>query len=99
MSAQTSNYKLEKPSPEEFYDVAVPNANMDKIDAALKTLSDGLRGIDLTKLSQSITASDNKVKAHLEDMMPHRFVDNGKNYRWGFRTVNGEPEFIFEELE
>lgn len=35
---------------------------------------------------------------HKIDPMPHMFVDNGKTYRWGFRTVNGEPEFIYEEV-
>ena len=36
--------------------------------------------------------------AHLDEIMPHKFLDNGKWYRWGFRTVDGEPEFIYEEV-
>lgn len=32
----TENYSLKKPLPEEFYDVAVQNDNMDIIDAELK---------------------------------------------------------------
>ena len=67
----TPNYKLEKPTPEEFYDVSVPNTNMDKIDAALKTLSDALGGIDLTTLSEAINAVDKKVTAHSEDDTKH----------------------------
>lgn len=98
MPTSTTNYNLTKPGYEEFYDVGVPNANMDKIDAALKALSDALGGIDLTTLSHAITAVDNKVTAHLEEIMPHKFFDNGKWYRWGFRTVDGEPEFIYEEV-
>lgn len=35
---------------------------------------------------------------HLKEMMPHKFVDGGKTYRWGFRTVNGEPQMIYEEV-
>lgn len=63
----TPNYKLKKPTLEEFYDVSVPNTNMDKIDAALKTLSDALGGIDLTTLSEAINEVDKKVTAHSED--------------------------------
>lgn len=58
---------LVKPSQDEFYDVAVPNNNMDKIDAALKVLSDALGGIDLSTLSQAIANVDNKVTTHLEE--------------------------------
>lgn len=67
MPVNTPNYNLVKPSAEEFYDVNVPNANMDKIDAALKALSDALGGIDLTTLSEAINAVDNKVTEHLDD--------------------------------
>lgn len=35
MPNYTDNYSLEKPLPEEFYDVGVQNRNMDEIDAAL----------------------------------------------------------------
>ena len=91
----TPNYKLEKPNPEEFYDVAVPNTNMDKIDVALKALADAiLDGVT----QQDLSAISNKLTEHLEEIMPHKFLDNGKWYRWGFRTVDGEPEFIYEEV-
>lgn len=71
MSTNTPNYNLEKPHEDEFYNVDVPNTNMDKIDAALKALSDALGGIDLTNLLQAITAVDNKVNTHSEDKVIH----------------------------
>ena len=40
MSNQTKNLKLEKPLQEEFYDVDVPNGNMEKIDAAITTVKE-----------------------------------------------------------
>ena len=40
MANKTTNYNLTKPLPEEFYDVAVQNGNMDIIDAELKQLSE-----------------------------------------------------------
>lgn len=92
MAGQTPNYKLVKPAPEEFYDVAVPNGNMDIIDALIKALQDGKAN------STDLTSVTNAVTQHLDEIMPHRFVDNGKTYRWGFRTVDGEPEFIYEEV-
>jgi hypothetical protein len=36
MAEKTANYGLTKPNPEDFYDVGVQNANMDKIDEELK---------------------------------------------------------------
>ncbi|MFY0520932.1 hypothetical protein ACOMCU_24375 [Lysinibacillus sp. UGB7] len=40
MPTNTTNFNLEKPNVDEFYDVGVQNANMDKIDTVLKTISD-----------------------------------------------------------
>ena len=42
MPNATINYGLTKPLPTEFYDIAVFNANADKIDAALKNIDDGV---------------------------------------------------------
>lgn len=39
MANKTTNYNLTKPLPEEFYDIAVHNGNMDIIDAELKRLA------------------------------------------------------------
>ncbi len=39
MATNTTNYNLEKPSEDEFYDVGVQNANMDKIDTAIKAVN------------------------------------------------------------
>jgi hypothetical protein len=41
MSNKTTNYNLTKPTADDFYDVDVPNGNMDIIDAELKKLEDG----------------------------------------------------------
>lgn len=41
MANETPNYHLAKPLQEDFYDINVPNENMDKIDTALKGLEDG----------------------------------------------------------
>jgi len=67
----------------------------------LEALIGNLSGLE-TDVRTSIVAAINSLKAviaaHLADTMPHRFIDNGKTYRWGFRTVNGEPQFIYEEV-
>ena len=41
MANKTTNYKLTKPTADDFYNVDVPNGNMDIIDAELKKLDDG----------------------------------------------------------
>lgn len=41
MASNTPNYALKKPAATDFYTVEDQNANMDKLDAALKGLADG----------------------------------------------------------
>lgn len=41
MSTSTQNYGLIKPQSNEYYDIGIPNGNMDKIDAALAALEAG----------------------------------------------------------
>lgn len=41
MADKTTNYKLTKPSGDDFYDINVHNENMDIVDAELKKLNDG----------------------------------------------------------
>ena len=40
MATYTENYKLKKPAPEDFADIADLNENADKIDTALKDKAD-----------------------------------------------------------
>lgn len=40
MSTNTANYNLVKPATTDFYDISIENANMDKIDTALKQIDD-----------------------------------------------------------
>ncbi|MBD8037076.1 hypothetical protein H9635_09995 [Solibacillus sp. A46] len=68
MAGQTPNFKLVKPAPEQFYDVAVPNGNMDKIDAALKELQEN---DDLTQIEQDLSELETKVTTHLDEINPH----------------------------
>jgi len=44
MATQTPNYELLKPAENENYDIFVHNANMDKIDAQMKTNADAAAG-------------------------------------------------------
>lgn len=96
----TTNYNLNKPDGNDYAKIQALNENADIIDTLLKRLTDILGGIDLdlTKKSQAIGKVNNLVTTHLDDIMPHTFIDNGVRYRWGFRTVNGEPQMIYEEV-
>lgn len=51
MAEYTSNYNLEKPAETEFYDVAVQNGNMDKIDETIAS-------IDAAKADAKSTLAD-----------------------------------------
>lgn len=54
--------------------------------------------ITKNELDASLLKELNASAVHSEELMPHTFVDNGVKYRWGFRTVNGEPQIITEEV-
>lgn len=70
MPTNTTNFNLIKPTQEEFYNVDVPNSNMDTIDGLLKALQDainsGASAEDLSLLSGALTT-------HLADEAnPHK---------------------------
>lgn len=52
MANTTPNYNLTKPLVNENYDVSVPNANMDKVDTAMKGLED-------SKIAKSLATAEN----------------------------------------
>lgn len=82
----TKNYKLKKPELNEYALVTDLNENADVIDA------------ELLKIGNSQTEVKQQLTTHLAESMPHTYIDNGVKYRWGFRTVNGEPQMIYEEV-
>lgn len=58
MANYTTNYNLEKPLQDDFYDVEISNANMDKIDTALKNNADANTGhINNKSNPHGVTAS------------------------------------------
>lgn len=99
----TPNLGLKKPGLTDNILISDINENMDVLDAAVDELQRGTKEIpDLETedktLGGAINEVKNDMKSHVIDPMPHMFVDNGKTYRWGFRTVNGEPQLIYEEV-
>lgn len=69
-----------------------------KIDPHIITASRKYVDEKVAAISGATTEVQQQLTTHLTESMPHTFVDNGKTYRWGFRTVDGEPEFIYEEV-
>jgi hypothetical protein len=64
-----------------------------------------VEAVDMNRIEQGISDADvglgnvqSEVTAHKADSMPHKFVDGVTTYRWGFRTLNGQPQFIYEEV-
>jgi len=99
----TPNLNLKQPELTENVLISDINENMDVLDAAVSELQQGTKEIpDLETEDKTMSGAINEVKSdmksHVIDPMPHMFVDNGKTYRWGFRTVNGEPQIISEEV-
>lgn len=99
----TPNLNLKKPGLTDNILISDINENMDVLDAAVNELQQGTKEIpDLETedktLGGAINEVKNDMKSHLIDPMPHMFVDNGKTYRWGFRTLDGKPQFIYEEV-
>lgn len=99
----TPNLGLKKPGLTDNVLITDINENMDVLDAAVNELQKGTKEIpDLETedktMSGAINEVKNEMKGHVIDPMPHMYVDGGKTYRWGFRTVNGEPQIIYEEV-
>lgn len=99
----TPNLGLKKPGLTDNVLITDINENMDVLDAAVNELQKGTASIpdletDDKTMAGAINEVKNDMKSHVIDPMPHMFVDNGKKYRWGFRTVNGEPQIISEEV-
>lgn len=53
---------------------------------------------DIEEVEEGLAAHEAEYTSHLNSEMPHQFTDNGKTYRWGFRTKGGKPQFIYEEV-
>lgn len=80
MASETTNYKLVKPDPEEFYDVGVQNSNMDKIDTILKDLEDNKAdNTALINLSQTISTLEQNFNEHLADFVSVNQFGTDKN--------------------
>lgn len=106
----TPNLNLKKPGLTDNILISDINENMDVLDAAVSELQQGTKEIpDLETEDKTMSGAINEVKnevinvkqeieTHVIDPMPHMYIDNGKTYRWGFRTVNGEPQIISEEV-
>ncbi|WP_162817375.1 hypothetical protein [Lysinibacillus fusiformis] len=106
----TPNLNLKQPELTESVLITDINENMEVLDAAVSELQKGTASIpDLETEDKTIGGAINEVKnevinvkqeieSHVINPMPHRFVDNGKTYRWGFRTLDGKPQFIYEEV-
>jgi type IV secretory pathway TrbL component len=47
---------------------------------------------------QQISTVANDLASHKNDIMPHKFTAGSKTYRWGFRIINSQPQFIYEEV-
>lgn len=43
-------------------------------------------------------AKGDELKSHIEDEMPHRFTDGSVVYKYGFKAVNGNLQFNYEEV-
>lgn len=106
----TPNLGLKKPGLTDNVLITDINENMDVLDAAVNELQKGTTSIpELETEDKTLGGAINEVKNevinvkheienHVINPMPHMFVDNGKTYRWGFRTLNGKPQFIYEEV-
>ena len=63
----TTHLQLEKPTPEEFYDIGVQNGNMDKIDEDLTKRVPQTRTINKKPLSADVTLTGEDIPAGAED--------------------------------
>ncbi|SDZ19549.1 hypothetical protein [Tindallia californiensis] len=48
--------------------------------------------------SKTMEQLKNDHMTHKTEEMPHRFVDGGTTYTYGWRVENGDLQFIYEEV-
>lgn len=53
---------------------------------------------DLDVLSNRVKKNEDDLDEHVAESMPHQFMDSEITYKWGFRTFNGQPQFIYKEV-
>lgn len=75
---QTPTIKLEKPSQEDLYNIAVFNANSDKIDAAIANLQTSLTTLNNTVTSLQTTLSTLSTKVTTLENNAITFVKTGE---------------------
>lgn len=105
MPTNTPNFKLVKPTQEEFYNVDVPNNNMDIIDRLLKEFQDAITS---GATEQELNNIREALETHLTDEAdPHnstqQAIDWAKSFGLGsaaralsdLNTINAESGFYF----
>ena len=72
MASETTYYHLKKPAPEDFYNVADHNGNMDALDAALHGLETGKAAAEHTHAANQVQVSGgSSVEEALEAKISH----------------------------
>ncbi|MGE4274118.1 MAG: hypothetical protein AB7E31_14855, partial [Desulfitobacterium sp.] len=81
MATTTTNYELTKPDAvTEYYDVAVPNANMDIIDQELKDNADAVTALAGVGNTTTVAALDTTLGEHLAENATLIDAVNTNNY-------------------
>ena len=67
----------------------VPTADdFNRIEGNIQELRNVVEGVE----------SDQTLDMHIASLMPHRFTDGNKIYRWGLSVSNGVVMFNYEEV-
>lgn len=66
MSTKTTNYNLVKPEENDYYDIGVPNGNMDLIDTELKSRADALSAHASNTVFHTTQADKNTLAAAVQ---------------------------------
>lgn len=77
MSTDTVNYGFKKDNEDEFYNVNVVNANLDKIDTEMKRIEDESKKFNqqVVDNTNAIVNANTKLDTHIEDDLGHvRFI-------------------------
>ncbi len=82
MSVKTTNYQLTKPEENDYYDVSIPNGNMDVIDAELKKAQN----------HRENTNNPHQVTAGQAGAIPTTASCN-KNWNWSGQ--GGSPQWVW----
>ena len=74
--------------------------NIAALKIAVENSASGAGDIEVTYQGDTTTLDVvlADLTGHLDDELPHKFVDGGVTYKWGLKVIGGVVNFVYEPV-